>query len=391
MDKALVTTNHGHPGAEAMSANRSPFTDRTLVVAWATFAAFNVVLMWLVPGQETIPFHFVWISLALVYGFTSWRTSWMVVALVSVTLCTGVVLVHHAAAGEIRWEETSEEPLMAGIFVVMVWHVHRRNVLLREVQRVNEMERRRLERQQLFVRLASHELRTPITVARGYTELVRAVHNDPATVEDTAIVLDELDKLTRITQRLVTLIQVDEPHPLRRTDVDAELFRIVRRWEPTAVRGWVVQSAVGEALINSERFEAALDCLLENAIKFTKPHDHIEITGLRAPDGWIVQVRDSGSGISAETMHRLTSTPPGEPTSTGTGLGLAIVSAVVDSLGGRLIIGGELRVGTTVRLFIPQLPLDPREVMRPPDQFAADPLHADLGWQPVTSTGGNQL
>jgi len=374
MGRALMTTDQDHPGGESMSATRSPFTNRTLVAGWAAFAALNVALMWLVPGQETVPFHLVWISLALVYGFTSWRTPWMVVALVSVTLATGVVLIHHAAAGDIRWEETTEEPLMAAIFVVMVWHVHRRNVLLREVRRINEIERRRLEHQHLFVRLASHELRTPITVARGYTELVRAAHNDLATIEDTAVVLDELDKLTRITQRLVTLIQVDEPHPLRRTDVDAELSRIVRRWEPAADRDWAVASAIGPALINTERFEAALDCLLENAIKFTQPGDRVELTGLRSADGWIVLVRDSGAGISAETINRLSSSMPGEATNTGTGLGLAIVNAVVASLGGRVTITGEVGAGTAVRLYVPQPPLDAREAVRP------DQLVADLAW-----------
>jgi two-component system, OmpR family, sensor kinase len=358
-----------------MSAAAAPFTNRFLVAAWAVFAALNVVLMLLIPGQETVPFHFVWISLALVYGFTSWRTLWMVVALICVTVATGAVLVHHAAAGVIRWEETSEEPLMAALFVVMVWHVHRRTALLREVQRISEIERRRLERQQLFVRLASHELRTPITVARGYTELVRAVHQDEGTVEDTTIVLEELDKLTRITHRLVTLIQVDEPHPLHRTDLDEELCRIVRRWEPTADREWVVKSTIGEALINTERFEAALDCLLENAIKFTRPCDRIELTGLREHDGWVVQVRDSGAGISADTMHRLSHSSPGEATSTGTGLGLAIVGAVAASLGGRLTIGGAVHAGTIVRLFVPQFVLDPRDAIGP-GQFAVNSVPA---------------
>jgi two-component system OmpR family sensor kinase len=389
MGTALVTANLDHPDGKSMSATFTPFTNRTLLAAWVTFATLNVVLMWFVPGQETIPFHFVWISLALVYGFTSWRTSWMVIALISVTLCTGAILVHHAAAGEIRWEETTEEPLMAGIFVVMVWHVHRRNVLLREVRRINEIERGRLERQHLFVRLASHELRTPITVARGYTELVRAVHKDAATVEDTGIVLDELDKLTRITQRLVTLIQVDEPHPFRRTDIDGELYRIVRRWEPTAARNWMVTSSINAALINAERFEAALDCLLENAIKFTQVGDLVEVTGRRTPDGWFVQVRDSGAGISAETMQRLSNSPPGGGTSTGSGLGLAIVNAVVASLRGRLTINGSPGAGTIVRLFVPQPPLDQREVVRS-HEFSVDAMPTDLSWQPVGSTGASQ-
>jgi signal transduction histidine kinase len=338
--------------------------------------------MWMLPGSETIAFHFVWISLALVYGFTSWRIGWMIVALVAVVVSTGAILVHHAAIGEIRWEETTEEPLMTAIFVVMVWHVHRRQQLLREVQRINRMERRRLERQQLFVRLASHELRTPITVARGYTELLRAVHTDEATTEDTAIVLDELDKLARITQRLVTLMQLDEPHPLRRTDLDAELLRIVRRWEPTADRDWAVSSTIGEVRLNAERFEAALDCLLENAIKFTQPGDRIAIAGERTRDGWQVRVDDGGIGITADAAEALLTIPAGRTTSTGTGLGLAIVRAVAESLGGRLEIAGGPAGGTSARLSVPQpVPL-PREQLRP-GMPGADPVTAPHRAEPA--------
>jgi two-component system, OmpR family, sensor kinase len=348
-----------------MLVTPSPSTNRRLLTVWATFAGINVALMWLLPGEETVPFHFVWISLALVYGFTHWRTSWMVLALVAVVLSTGLILAHHAGSGQIRWEETTEEPLMTGIFIVMVWHVHRRQVLLREVQRIHELERRRLERQQLFIRLASHELRTPITVARGYTELIRAAQpdDDPAR-EDSAIVLEELDKVAGITQRLVTLMQLDQPHPLRPVDLDAELLRIARRWEPTAGRIWSVRSSIGEALISPERFEAALDCLLENAVKFTGPGDLIELTGHRTAEGWILQVHDSGVGISPETADRVLSHSPGERTGTGTGLGLAIVRGVVERLGGALSINGIRSVGTTVTILVPQPPIDGRGPVR---------------------------
>jgi signal transduction histidine kinase len=248
---------------------------------------------------------------------------------------------------------------MAAIFGVMVWHVRRRQQLLRELQRIHELERRRGERQQLFIRLASHELRTPITVARGYTELVRAAHRDENTLEDTGIVLDELDKVAGITQRLVTLMQLDEPHPVRRVDIDNELLRLVRRWAPTADRDWAVHSTIGDAIISPDRFEAALDCLVENAIKFTKPSQRIEVTGARlANEGWLVQVRDFGVGLSPEKAQLLLSRPPGQDTGTGTGLGLAIVQAVTESLGGRMTITGRPGAGTTVTLHIPQLPLE---------------------------------
>jgi two-component system OmpR family sensor kinase len=337
-----------------MSATPSSRTDRLLLVGWVLFAALNVILMALLPGQDTVPFHLIWISLALIYGFTSWRTAYMVAALLAVVVSTGAILAHHAQAGVIRWQETTEEPLMAAIFGVMVWHVRRRQQLLREVQRIGALDRRRHEMQRLFVRLASHELRTPITVARGYAELIRSAHQDSATVNDTAVVLEELDKVSGITKRLMTLMQVDEPHPVGPHRLDEELVRIVRRWQPTAERDWRVRSDPGYALLNPERFEAALDCLLENAVKFTGTGDRIEITGEHAHDEWCIQIRDTGSGISPQTAQRLLAGVPGQGTSTGTGLGLAIVRAVVESLHGRIKVDGEPGRGTTITLRIPR-------------------------------------
>jgi two-component system OmpR family sensor kinase len=335
---------------------RTPPTDRILAQIWILFASINVALMWLLPGQETVPFHFVWISLALVYGFTSWPLSWMVTALVAVISSTGVILAHHAAVGEIRWEETAEEPLMAVIFIVMAWHVHRRHQLLAEMQRIGAAERDRAHRQELLVRLASHELRTPLTIARGYTELVRAAHEDDSTTEDTAVVLEELDKATRIAHRLVTLMQLEQPHPVRPVDLDAELARIRRRWAPTADRAWSSRSEIGLTRFNPERLEAALDCLIENAVKFTGPGDRIEVVGHRDQDGWTVEVVDSGVGIAPDVLPDLLAGPPGLGTATGTGLGLAIAGAVAGSLGGWLTIGAGAGGGTRVGLRIPEPP-----------------------------------
>jgi signal transduction histidine kinase len=331
------------------------WVNRALLTGWIVSAAVNVVLMYLLPGQETVPFHLVWIGLSLVYGFTTWRPLGMCVALGAVALTTGYVLIHHVTAGEIRWEEVTEVPLMTALFVVMVWHVRRRQLALAEVARLAESDRRRADLQQLFVRFASHELRTPITVARGYTELVRAAAADlPSVEEDTAVVLDELDKLARITQRLVTLMQLDGPYPQEIIDVDTELARIVRRWQPTAPRTWRVCSRIGYVPANPERLEAALDCLLENAVKFTGPDDVIEVTGMVGPDAWTVAVADSGIGMTPARAQALSDgdTPP-RRTSSGTGLGLMIARTVAASWGGDLRVSGQLGEGTMVTLRFP--------------------------------------
>jgi two-component system OmpR family sensor kinase len=339
-----------------MWATPSPSTSRLLLAGWVLFAGLNVVLMHLFPEQDTVPFHLVWISLTLVYGFTSWRTTHMVVALLAVVTSTGATLGYHAQTGVISWQETSEVPLMAAIFGVMAWHVRRRQESLREVQRISELDRRRHEARELFVRLASHELRTPITVARGYAEMIRDAHQDPQTVEDTAVVLEELDKVSGITRRLLTLMQVDQPHPLTRCDIDAALKRIVRRWQPTADRDWVLRSDIGSGLLNRERFEAALDCLLENAVKFTRTDGRVEVTGERGRDHWWVRVRDDGCGMSRETSEQLVTAPPGRRTTTGSGLGLAIVRAVVASMRGHMTVSSEPGRGTTITLQIPHTP-----------------------------------
>ncbi len=340
-----------------MSATASFRANRLLVPVVVVLGLINLVLMYLLPGAETIPFHLVWIGLSIVYGLITWPLRPMLLVLAVVAVTTGFVLVHHAAAGVIGWEETTEVPLMTAVFVVMVWHVRRRQQMTAEVAQLAEAERRRADARDRFVRLASHELRTPITVARGYAELVRSAATDPATVEDTTIVLEELDRLAGITHRLVTLVQLAGADVRQTADVDAALIATVERWRPAADRQWRVRSAIGCASFNPERLKAALDSLLENAVKFTAPGDLIEVEGAGTEDHWTVTVVDSGAGMSPECLARLSaeSAVLPEVTASGTGLGLATVRAVVRSWHGRLEITARPGGGTVVRMHFPRL------------------------------------
>src|SRR5882757_3409981 len=174
----------------AMWVTASPRAKRTVLFCWVLFALVNLWAMWQFPQGETIPFHFVWISIAVVFGVNSWPLAGMLTALGAVTVSTGVLMLDQAAAGRIRFEETTEVPLMAAVFLVMVWHVRGRQRAVDALERVAALERQRAETQNLFVRLGSHELRTSITVARGYLELIHSTHEDSQSEEDIAIVLD---------------------------------------------------------------------------------------------------------------------------------------------------------------------------------------------------------
>ena len=340
-----------------MSVTGSWRISRLIAVLLVGFGLLNLVLMYLLPGAETIPFHFVWIGMSIFYGLTSWRLLPMVVVLAIVAVTTGYVLIHHAATGAIGWEETTEVPLMTAVFAVMVWHVRRRQQMAAEVARLAEADHRRAVARDNFVRLASHELRTPITVARGYAELVRNATSDPAVRQDTAIVLEELDRVAGITHRLVTLVQMEGADVREIGDIDAALIGTVRRWQPAADRCWTVRSAVGHASFNPERLKAALDSLLENAVKFTAPGDTVTVEGTGTRNAWTVTVADSGSGMSPEVLAQLNDQGTALPavTASGTGLGLATVRAVVRSWNGRLGIAARPGGGTVVTLHFPRL------------------------------------
>jgi signal transduction histidine kinase len=143
-------------------------------VAWAIFAGACVLAIFAVSRWETIPFHFVWVSLTLLYGFRVWRTTTTAAVLGAVMAATGVALVWTVVQGNRAADEVSEVPLMAAMFVVMAWHAQRRQRAVDSAEQAAVSERKARDRQREFVRDASHELRTPITVARGHAELARA-------------------------------------------------------------------------------------------------------------------------------------------------------------------------------------------------------------------------
>jgi signal transduction histidine kinase len=324
----------------------SPWRNRLLRIAWIILAAACVVAMYRMPGQETIPFHLVWIGLCLLYGLTAWRPVEMVLLAVATAVVTGVVLVDHARRGAIDWPEVMEVPLSVALTAVIVVYLHRRHTALTELARRAADDRRRGEMHQQLLRQVSHELRTPITVARGYTELARKRIEDPLVMADTAVVLDELDKLADITQRLLTLYRVDgqyERHPL---DLDSLLSRVVRRWMPAADRQWAVNAATGHIHANADRLEAALDCLLDNAVKFTRPGDKITVSGRIGSRSWSIEVSDSGVGLAGAKTFSSQGLP-------GTGLGLAMVRTVAGAWGGTVVLRPGPEGGTVVTLMVP--------------------------------------
>jgi two-component system OmpR family sensor kinase len=351
-----------------MSATASR-PSRLLLPCWWAFASANAALMYVLDTAQTIPFHFVWVSTALVYGLRPWRLPYMWLTCLAVTVVTGIPLVRHAAAGDIGWEETSEIPLMALLFLVMVWHVRRRMAASAEATRLAEEERRSRETQRRFVRFASHELRTPITVARGFTELVRREHIELAANDDIDVILEELDKLEGVAARLLTLAQADDaPLHVQQVDVVALLERTARRWKAAApTRTWVVESADIVITADPVRLEVAIDSIVENAVRHTHPGGSVILRSRVQGAEAFLEVADDGAGIAAHELPLVFEGFHSSGPHAGTGLGLAIVKAVAEAHRGRVSATNGPTSGAVIALALPYL-RQPRSGARRPTQ-----------------------
>lgn len=341
-----------------MSDIGSTLRRRWVEVVWGLFAAANVVVILMLSHWETIPFHFVWVSLTLVYGIRLWRLRTTMFVLLVVMAVTGAALAWSITRGHESPDELAEVPLMAAMFLAMVWHAVRRQAAIEETARLAESEHRLLLGQREFVRDASHELRTPITVARGHAELIRDAHRNGQVAKDAEVILDELGHLSSLSERLLILTTAGHPGFLSMTSVQVVplVEGLVRRWTPTAARDWQVRIAArGTIRADPGRLETALDGVLENAVKATDDGDTIRVSCRAEGDDLVIEVTDEGRGIAPEDLPRIFDRfakveADRARSNGGTGLGLSITKAIVEAHSGVIDVISEQGRGATFRI-----------------------------------------
>jgi len=332
------------------------------------------------PGAQTIPYHLGWAGFALAFGLGTWSRWQLVTALAWYTLATGAALERSWLLGHIGWDETTEIPLMFLLTLLMVWHVRRRQAVLGHITKLAERDVQAcLDREQVM-QLTSHELRTPLTIARGYVELLQARAVEAVELEnqqDLSVVADEIERLSRVSERLVRMIRMQDDTTSEMVDVDEVMAQAVERWRVVADRRWVLEARAGRVLGSPERLRTGLDTLLENAIRYTSVGDTIRLAGSRQLHDVLVGVFDSGIGLTDDQIMAINSgeesalSPTSAETATGTvagriapaeaegglrgtGLGLSIVRALANARGGTLHASHAPDGGAAMVLTFPQ-------------------------------------
>ena len=333
-----------------------PLRRYAVELPWAAIVLACLAAMVVWPTWQTIPFFLIWISLALVYGLRVWatRTTLLVLLLITATSATALsidVVAHHQ-----DWRMLSKVPLMAMLFLVMVWYARGRVDALRASERHADDLHAALERQERFIHDASHELKTPVTIARGHLELLRSDGNN-----DIEIALDELRRIDAILGQLLLLATAGQPDFLRLEPIELESFLedVFMRWSDLAPRSWRLGPVVnGTIQADPERLRTALDALLDNAVKYSDEQSGIELRARWGSQSEVViEVEDEGIGIPRDAIGRIfarfgRADSARTRSAGGVGLGLAIVEAIADHHGGRCSVQSGPH-GSVISLHLP--------------------------------------
>lgn len=347
-----------------------------LLALWLAAAVLETASMVMAPGSETVAYHLIWIGLALAHDREVWPWRITVVAVVATTTITGFVMVMRVWEGVLQWEETTEIPLMTTLLLLVLWNSRRRHEANAALRLVHRRDRRRAALRVRLSRLTSHEMRTPATIAQGFTDLLLARETGEQGRHDLHVIRTELNRLVLASDRLVRMMRMPEMDGLSPVDLTDLLEDTAARWHVVAERQWVVEADPILFSCSTDRIRACLDTLIENAVRYTDVDDTVRVIGRADGDLVLVGVADAGPGLTPEMAtainqspavvdpYELESRPSSDPLSQ-TGLGLHLVREVAAARGGRLVAGRSADGGALLLMALPAASVERTSVTLP--------------------------
>jgi signal transduction histidine kinase len=237
-------------------------------------------------------------------------------------------------------------------------------------QMLNDIQKS-YEREKQFVSDASHELRTPIAVIKGYAGMLnRWGKDDPAILEESIhAILSETDNMHSLVESLLFIARNDkgalkmDKVPFSFTELFAEIVKETRLIDS---QHEITETIDQNLLIHgsSDKLKQALRIFIDNSIKYTPDGGKLTLSLRRSEHHAIVVISDDGIGISKEDLPHIfdrfyradkSRTKMKENQHGGTGLGLSIAKIIIEQHGGKIHVDSAIDEGTTFTLFLPAL------------------------------------
>jgi PAS domain S-box-containing protein len=238
------------------------------------------------------------------------------------------------------------------------------------VSYINITDRKKLEKQKdEFLRIASHELKTPITSIKAYAQvLLKILHDraDQKTVKALTKMDQQINKVTKLINDLLDVSKVEagllkfnfEYFDLAALVRDAvETIQLTSETHRLIIKGIVSQTIYSD----KERVNQVLINLLNNAVKYSPQAKKVLINCSTQGENAVVQITDSGPGISEQDQEHIferffrVQSPEFQGYS-GLGLGLYISTEIIHRLGGRIGVESKLGQGSTFFFTLPTNP-----------------------------------
>ena len=222
-----------------------------------------------------IPFHFVYAAVTIVYGLRLWRIRGAMIAAIATGISTGGITVYNVIA--------ADEPFAGADRGAADDDDGGRDHLARPQpaaggggRRALADERQRMiERERTFFANVTHDLMTPITIARGHVDILGRSGTPSAEelAETKQVIVEELKRIESMVGDLLLVGRLDDDKAaLHRERLDAEEFLhiVADRWAVVGERIWTIDiDAPGTVLVDGNTLSQALDNVIENAVSYT--------------------------------------------------------------------------------------------------------------------------
>jgi signal transduction histidine kinase len=235
----------------------------------------------------------------------------------------------------------------------------------RELQRLSRLK-------SLFLAIAAHDLRSPLTSVRGYAEIVLSELSPDSPEEHGEFLLNICDLVERMDLLIADFLELDMieqgklsvhliPCDLNETTREVvERMAVQARNEGLAL-SHSLSGEPNQVMADPERLRQILYNLIGNAIKFTPPGGKVEVVTSTDPEYGLVLVRDNGRGIPPEEFDYLfelytRGQESQKGRARGAGLGLFIVKSFVDAQHGQIQVSSQPGHGTEFSVHLPKSP-----------------------------------